>query len=484
MKTKYFKKIILAVLASFAALPGMAIDYWTVGKVQAVLVGGEATEEAGSVFVSAEAVEEASDIAGVASTMQTEPVVLTGASGSSAINKTYYFYAKANPGYTFIGFASTATGSPSGSGLAEAMALTGDYYTYSAKAGAGWSANTAETAKVFARYAVFEKTGGEGTGDGDGDGDGDQDTATEAKVVSVTNQYGKNLVNAELTYVEGESADAGDMVTHIYITFDHELKEISTMAAHRELASKITLVNTTTGMSLNFNQYSCGVTGNDKHVLDMFLSTDSYINSKDYLGVYVVTVPAGVATTTNNLPTEAYTFSFKYVDGSGDSTPEAVVLDDYLGNWKQVVQAGEEVANPAAFTFEKVRDAYFITNLYATTLKLPLTMENGKYYLANTESDGCSFTSAAGNAVQVVFHENEGKKQIYLDQFTLQSAAFAEPVVGGVCYFEYTEDSIPTPITAVGREVKTQTVYDLQGRRLSSPVRGVSIVNGKKYIQR
>lgn len=481
MIKNYFKKIAFAFIAMLLTMPAFAIDYWTVGKVQAVLVGGEVTDQAGLVYVSADPVEDASAIAGVASAMQTDPVVLSGSAGSSAINKEYYFYAKANSGYTFVGFASTAAGNPSGTGLAEFMETVGNYYSYSAKAGAGWSANTSANAKVLTRYAVFEKTEGDDNGNGEGEGEGETDTATEAKVVSVTNQFGKDLVNAVLTVNAGENFDSGDVVTHIYVTFDHELKEITTMAAHKALAQAVTIVNTTTGTALEFNQYSCGVKGNDKHVLDMMLSTDSYINNEDYQGVYVVTLPAGVATTTNNLPTEAYSFTFTY---GGEDAEDPVNLDDYLGNWKQIVQAGEEVANPAAFTLKKEGDAYFVTSLYATTLQIPVNEENGKYYLAGTASDTESFTPASGEAVEIVFHDKDGDKQIYLDQFTITSPAFAEPIVGGICYFEYTEDAIPTSLSVVRAQQQAQVVYDLQGRQIASPAKGVNIVNGKKYMVR
>lgn len=466
-------------IAMLAALPGFAIDYWTIGKVQAVLSGGEETTQAGYVYVSAEAIEDASAIVGVDSLMLTDPVKLSGSAGSSAINKVYYFYAKANAGYTFVGFAATATGTPSGSGLADAMATVGDYYTYSAKAGAGWSGNTSETAKVLTRYAVFEKT--DDIGGGEEDDTNYEDTATEAKVVSVTNQHGKNLIDAVLTVNDGEDLESGDIVTHIYVTFDHELKDITTMAAHKELASKVSIVNTTEEMNLEFNQYSCDVKGNDKHILDLFLSTDSYINSSSFQGVYVVTLPAGLATTTNNLPTEAFTFTFTYGGEETDGlTP--VNFDDYLGNWKQKIPVGEEVENPAAFSFEKIGDSYYMTNLYATSLQIPISFEKGLYYFANTANDDYSFESVNGNSVKAMFSEQDGKKEIYLDQFSVQSVVFKNPISNGVCYFEYTEDSIPTAILGTNSQHGMQKVFDLQGRNMSAPVKGVNIVNGKKYL--
>lgn len=481
MNKIYFKKFLLAIVAMMAAMPSFAIDYWTVGKVQAVLLGGEASDAAGYVYVSSESIADASAIAGVTSAMQTDPVMLSGGGGTSAVNKEYFFYAKPNDGYKFVGFASTATGTPSGAGIAEGMAMVGDYYSYSAKSGAGYSSNTEQTAKVLTRYAVFEKiNGGEGEDGGEGDGDGDDDTATETKVVSVTNQFGKNLVDAVLTINKGENFEDGDMVTHIYITFDHELNEITSMAAHKALAQAVTIENTTTKEKLEFNQYSCGVKSGDKHVLDMFLSSECYINNEDYAGVYVVTLPAGVVSSTNGLPNEAYTFTFTY--GDGESHEEAVNLDDYLGNWQQVVDEDLSIDNPMAFTIEKSRNNYFVTNLYATTLRIPVETENGKYYLPNTQDDTYSFVSAEGNAVKVTFSEQNGKKQIFFNQFSILSDTFENPVLGGVCYFSYTSGSIPTAITDVKTQNDAQTVYDLQGRRLYAPGKGINIVHGKKYV--
>lgn len=319
MMKQYLRVFMLALLTMVAVLPGFAIDYWTVGKVQAVMLGGEETSQAGTVYVSAEAVEAESAIAGVPSMMQTEPVMLSGASGSSAINKEYFFYAKANAGYSFVGFASTATGTPSGTGAAESLPKVGDYYSYSAKAGAGWSSNTAESAKVLTRYAVFQKNADEEQGGDQGGNQEDADTATVARVVNVTNQHGKDLIDAVLTVNAGENFEDGDIVTHIYVIFDHELQEITTMAAHAALADAVSLVNNTTGQALYFNRYSCGVKSSDKHILDLFISTECYINNPDHQGVYTVSLPAGIATSTNGLPTEAYSFSFAYGSSSGIS---------------------------------------------------------------------------------------------------------------------------------------------------------------------
>lgn len=470
------KKILMILVAMLTAVPCFAIDYWTIGKVQAVLVGGEESAEAGMVFVSATAVEDASGIAAVNATMQTDPVVLSGAAGASAINKEYYFYAKANAGYNFLGFASTATGNPSGTGLVANMTQVGDYYSYAAKAGAGWSANTEETAKVFTRYAVFEKVEGEGDGGDDDKNDGDKDTATVARVTSVTNQSDKNLVDAVLKVNDGENFEDGDIVTHIYVTFDHELADISSMSAHKALAQAVSIVNITTGKTLEFNQYSCGVKSGDKHVLDLFLSSDSYINSSTYQGVYTVTLPAGVAKSTNDLPTEAYTFSFTY--GNPDGEVDEIVLDDYVGHYTNATSAEEKGADEVTFDLEKDGEGYVVKNLCNSTLQIPLVVNGKSYSLAATSNEAYTFGSAQNGDVPVRFEENEGQMVIYIEDFDVKNIATGQTVTSGLCYFVMSD---ATAISAV-KVSSTGVVFDLQGRRQSTPAKGMNIINGKKYI--
>ncbi len=161
MKTNFLntKSALLLLMVLFACTTNVLadIDYWTKATVVSVLKGGEATSASGLVYASSAAVESAAEIAGVAGTYTTEPEVLTGVAGSSAINKEWHYYASVLPGYDFLGFASTASGTPSGSGAVASLSQVGDYYHYTSKAGAGWSANTAETAKELKRYAVYEK---------------------------------------------------------------------------------------------------------------------------------------------------------------------------------------------------------------------------------------------------------------------------------------------------------------------------------------
>lgn len=154
----FLKEGLLLLMVSMSMMTMAAdIDYWTKGTAVTVLKGGATTPSAGMVYVSATAVADESEIAAEMGSYMADPVKLTGASGTAAVNKEWFFYAKANAGYKFIGFASSATGTPSGAGAVAGMTMVGSYYQYSAKSGAGWSSNTEATAKDVKRYAVFEK---------------------------------------------------------------------------------------------------------------------------------------------------------------------------------------------------------------------------------------------------------------------------------------------------------------------------------------
>lgn len=472
-KVSYAKRLLLAVLMGIAVMPAMAIDYWTIGKIQAVLVGGEETSEAGSVFVSAEQVASADEIIGQPSTMQTDPVMLTGSAGSSAVNKEYYFYAKANEGYKFLGFASSSTGEPSGAGAAENLSLVGDYYTYSSKAGAGWSGNTEETAKMLIRYAVYEKIGG-GDNPDVNPGEGGDDDATIVKVVSITNQYNQNLIGTTLVVNKGETFDAGDMVTHIYVTYDHEL---ATTIGSKNIANSVEIINTTTGVKINLNQYSCGLM-NDKHKLDLFLSGDSYINNEDYQGVYSVKIPAGIASTATGIETEAYEFSFTYGNPDDVEPEEEVNLDDFVGNYITSGAAEGEIVNILAFQFEKVGEGYFITNMDGTATEIPLVKVDNGYAFANTTGDNYSFVSDSGDSVNAVFGVHKNTISISMEGFTF-TVNGKEPIVGGMCYYVTNTD---TGINAAVNESKSNVVYDMLGRKKMNATKGINIINGKKYL--
>lgn len=164
----YGRAVVLALMAFCCSTASMAqdepeqkpvyIDVYTYGHLKAVMKGGTLTSEAGVVFASAEAVSSEADIHAVASESKSDVTKMTGEAGTSEVNRTYYFYAKANPGYKFLGFTSSISGTPSGSGVAKEETKVGDYYMYSAKIGTQYFPNTEDKPKAMVRYAIFEKS--------------------------------------------------------------------------------------------------------------------------------------------------------------------------------------------------------------------------------------------------------------------------------------------------------------------------------------
>lgn len=496
MEKNYVKRVLVALVVFLAAMPMFAADgtSWSAGKIQTILQGGEVDNAAGMVFASPVALTSADEIAAVEGVFQADPVSVTGNLYGPDTNKEWFFYVKPNAGYKFVGFVSSATGTPSGSNLAEKLNMLGDYYTVSAKTGSPYKEYAQDAPKVLTRYAVFEKDATVDPGEG---GEGGEDPvltnikaigAKYAKVVAVTDgenttgvaQY-VNLVGETLVANGTENSTQGDQVTHIYVQFDAELANIG-MSASQALSQVLSLVNTTTGQKIHFSQYGCAVWSKDNTHLDLMISSEDWINSLDYQGVYVFKLPAGVVKSAKGAVNDAYEFTFTYGNPEEAVIPEPINLDEYLGNWKQKRDVGEQVENPGAFSFEKIGDNYYMTNLYASSLAIPLSVNDGDYSFANTTSTTESFVSSIGSSVVAKFQKDSGKNIIYLDQFTIKSDSHAQSIVGGGCFFEKTTGSIPTGINTVEDHSAMNQIFDLQGRRLSQTVKGINIIGGKKIV--
>lgn len=96
-------------------------------------------------------------------------------------------------------------------------------------------------------------------------------------------------------------------------------------------------------------------------------------------------------------------------------------------------------------------------------------LESGWYGLAS--KDG-TFSKQTGNV----------NNSLYPFRFflTIEGAAASKANIGG---FNIVEDNDPTGINNVNVETKKDNiVYDLQGRRVSNPTKGIYIVNGKKVL--
>lgn len=491
MNKIYLKRVFAALVVFMAAMPMFAADVevWTAGKIQAVVDKVE-DNVAGKVYASVVELTSEADIAAVDGFFQAEPEYAYGNAYASTTGHRWYFYAKANPGYKFVGFASSKTGNPTGSNAADNLAKVGDYYTVSVAPAAPYKAYPQDAPKLSTRYAVFEKvsTGGEEGGEGGEDPILTNIKATGAlyaKTVAVTEgenttgvaQY-VNLVGATLVANGTEDATQADQVTHIYVTFDDELANIS-MSASQVLSSQISLINTTNGKKINFNKYNCVVWSKDNKALDLMISSEDYINNLDYQGVYEFKLPAGVVKSAKGAVNDAYEFTFTY--GDPEQAKEEVIIDlnDYLGVWKQKKDVGEQVENPASFNVEKVGDNFYVTNLYGdNALSILIVNDNNNFTLAATSANGYSFGTMLGGAVEAKFTADGSTLAIMLEQFKYVAPG-KEAIIGGECYF--TRTSTTTGINTVESNLNNQ-MFDLQGRRVATPSKGLYIINGKKYI--
>lgn len=298
-----FKRLaLLAVLAVVGVVEGMAIDYWTQGKVVSVLKGGEETSNAGLVYVSSTELA-ADQIAGVPGSMTAEPYMLSGAAGTSAINKEWYFYASDKPGYKFLGFASTASGNPSGTGLAENLPKVGDYYFYKTKAGAGWSENTAETAKVFTRYAVYEKVASAD----------DEPTGTDG-------------VNLKAGGIEGADYESGTESNHnVYLTFEEALL-YNGVGGASTVNQDVQKYITVKGANNDIFYTAVKVSVYAKPICDKEGAITGYEPGKGSLQFsgtvapdeYAVHLPYSLFKTVSGKPSAAVDFTLKVMEKSGD----------------------------------------------------------------------------------------------------------------------------------------------------------------------
>ncbi len=441
-------------MAMFSTVSANAqIEVWNIGKLQTVVEKAE-DNAAGKVFVSPVELTSEEQIAAVDGFYQTEPYKLDAPNAySQETRMTWYYYAKANPGYKFLGFVTTKTGTPSATAL-DNLVKVGDFYQTSGKTSA-CGARAQDNPVPLARYAVFEKVGGSEGGEGGETGPLPNIKATGAlypktivvgeggDAMGVTNYV--NLVGEMLTANGGETVGTGDQVTHIYITFDAELASISeASAASRALSQQVSLVNKSSGKRISFSQYSCVVWSKDNKALDLMISSEDRINNEDYQGEYVFKLPAGVVKSAKGAVNDAYEFTFTYGDPSKAKVETPVNLNDYIGVWNQAKEAGEKVEDPCSFYLEKIGEEYYLTHLYGNTgLKVRIINNDNKFTLAATSADGYSFGTTKGSDVEATFMDNNGTKAIFIEQFQYKAAG-KDAIVGGECGFQRTSTEIPT----------------------------------------
>ena len=102
-----------------------------------------------------------------------------------------------------------------------------------------------------------------------------------------------------------------------------------------------------------------------------------------------------------------------------------------------------------------------------SSLNGTLTEINGNIYVLNTGTKGAGFYKLAENGTVPA-------NKAYL---------VYDGAAGALDYFLFDETtSISEELRVKSEEIATAPVYDLQGRRVNAPTKGVYIVNGRKVV--
>ena len=195
---------------------------------------------------------------------------------------------------------------------------------------------------------------------------------------------------------------------------------------------------------------------------DAAVPVDVTIGSTGYATLYygdrALEVPEGVKAFTYTMTGNTLKENTTYEAGDVIPAGEAVVLNGTAGNY---------TFNLGTATAEK--DAQNV--LKGSDVEATFNEAGHKYYMLSTNNAGevgFYWYNDDGSAINCAAHK------AYLD-VNVTSAKNGYLIDG-------TED--PTAITAATAEENgTNVVYDLQGRRVMNPVKGLYIVNGKKVIK-
>lgn len=296
-------------------------------------------------------------------------------------------------------------------------------------------------------------------------------------------------MDAALVEVDGGDPDAAKhMLKTFYVWFEEDLQTKYDKYGKPEnitySTDGIKITNISNGIELNVASVMCK-TGNsgDGHkfdVLEVKLSSDSWIDSaEEDQGEYEVVLPAGLATTMDGMKTEAYTFHFTYGDPSKAITPEEINLDDYLGDYRQRVDNGEIVDGELeTFSFVKVEDKYYITDLQGTDIMIEV-VKKGNYYYATAikEGDTQFGTYRSLNDVEVIFSTQGNNTYIYVDQYNVINTV---SIIGGAMYYEK-YDKTTNGIRDINTVAGSNAMYNIAGQRVNN-AKGIVIMNGKKYV--
>lgn len=292
----------------------------------------------------------------------------------------------------------------------------------------------------------------------------------------IRNDKYDTMINAKLTPPDSQG-EGGDRVTVMYFWYDEPFTSIDYQGGAR-------VVNATTGMEVGISSVAFK-TGGDHHrknVIELRLSTDSYINSAEYhQGEYEVTLPARIAMTADGKFNAGYTFRFTYGDPAKAYNPGELALDDYLGDYKAVTEKGE-VENNESFTLTKEGANYYITNLCGSALRIPVQANFANYLLpATSNEEGEAFGHPRGGSVSAGFVVEKGKYYIYLDAFKLTLPGQDSYVGGMTNYRKQTSTGVNVNVN----DNQDGATYDLQGRSYARQPqsRGLYISAQKKVMR-
>lgn len=275
------------------------------------------------------------------------------------------------------------------------------------------------TYDLASQYTIYIRQGAAWFDDGTSEPDED---LTHVQLLDVTSQSGTPLDGAVLMFNGLGDMNDRETVTHIYL---HYAEELESAVKSANFPQYVTITNTTTGEVLSLNKYSCGlksIGGSDKSIVDIFLSSDNYINTAALQGVYTVEVQPGIAATANGKETVGCSFTFTYGNPEGD-VPIIVDLNDYVGNYESNGDTEADASDSQADTFTLLchDDTYYVTLLDGNEMLIPILESEGNYSLQRTTSGRVTFSSATGQNVKMQFLEQDGTRYIYLEKCIMDS---------------------------------------------------------------
>ena len=186
---------------------------------------------------------------------------------------------------------------------------------------------------------------------------------------------------------------------------------------------------------------------------DINISSVGYATFYD--SKYSFEVPAGVTAKTYTYESPVLNESVVYAEGDVIPAGEAVVLEGAAGTY---------TFNYAVATVEKDADNV----LKGTDEATEITSENKLYILSNgAHGVGFYFQNEDGTSI------TNGAHKAYLE---------VEGDVETKSFYLFDEASVTAIQGVVAAEAANGKVFDLQGRNVKNPVKGLYIVNGKKVV--